>query len=241
MLKWFSKSAWTYDAQTGEEAEQTVTAALEDGKSALTLRPEKYLNIQSASLTIGSGGVTLAQGGAIRNQCVLYFDRDPEAAGENVFAGTVTISGQRGRVEVNGGLVESSATRTVISGKSYNYGTIKVASGTLYLQNTGYSVYNMGEISVSGGAVLNAAGTVVVNTGSMTGSGTLQLGEPDDITDYDNGIEYVELGLDWSDRTPASYDRYQFVRDPAATVEVVYFIGALSNQDGGACGLTVQE
>ena len=56
MLKWFSKSAWTYDAQTGEEAEQTVTAALEDGKSALTLRPEKYLNIQSASLTIGSGG-----------------------------------------------------------------------------------------------------------------------------------------------------------------------------------------
>lgn len=66
MLKWFSKSAWTYDAQTGEEAEQTVTAALEDGKSALTLRPEKYLNIQSASLTIGSGGVTLAQGGAIR-------------------------------------------------------------------------------------------------------------------------------------------------------------------------------
>lgn len=273
MLKWFSKSAWTYDAQTGEEAEQTVTAALEDGKSALTLRPEKYLNIQSASLTIGSGGVTLAQGGAIRNQCVLYFDRDPEAAGENVFAGTVTISGQRGRVEVNdgltiastgsvvssaehrnfgfevyggltveaGGLVESSATRTVISGKSYNYGTIKVASGTLYLQNTGYSVYNMGEISVSGGAVLNAAGTVVVNTGSMTGSGTLQLGELDDITDYDNGIEYVELGLDWSDRTPASYDRYQFVRDPAATVEVVYFIGALSNQDGGACGLTVQE
>ena len=114
-------------------------------------------------------------------------------------------------------------------------------SGTLYLQNTGYSVYNMGEISVSGGAVLNAAGTVVVNTGSMTGSGTLQLGELDDITDYDNGIEYVELGLDWSDRTPASYDRYQFVRDPAATVEVVYFIGALSNQDGGACGLTVQE
>lgn len=220
-----------------------------------------------------SGGVTLAQGGAIRSQCVLYFDRDPEAAGENVFAGAVTISGQRGRVEVNdgltiastgsvvssaghrnfgfevyggltveaGGLVESSATRTVISGKSYNYGTIKVASGTLYLQNTGYSVYNMGEISVSGGAVLNAAGTVVVNTGSMTGSGTLQLGELDDITDYDNGIEYVELGLDWSDRTPASYDRYQFVRDPAATVEVVYFIGALSNQDGGACGLTVQE
>lgn len=73
---------------------------------------------------------------------------------------------------------------------------------------------------------------MVVNTGSMTGSGTLQLGELDDITDYDNGIEYVELGLDWSDRTPASYDRYQFVRDPAATVEVVYFIGALSNQDG---------
>ena len=128
MLKWISKSAWTYDAQTGEEAEHTVT-----------------------------------------------FDRDPEAAGENVFAGTVTISGQRGRVEVNdgltveaGGLVESSAASTIISGKSYNYGTIQVTGGTLYLQNTGYSVYNMGEISVSGGAVLNAAGTVVVNTGSMT-------------------------------------------------------------------------
>ena len=181
MLKWISKSAWTYDAQTGEEAEHTVT-----------------------------------------------FDRDPEAAGENVFAGTVTISGQRGRVEVNdgltveaGGLVESSAASTIISGKSY--------------------VYNMGEISVSGGAVLNAAGTVVVNTGSMTGSGTLQLGELDDITGYDNGIEYVALGLSWSEQTPASYDRYQFVRDSADTVEVIYFIGALSNQDGGACGLTVQE
>ena len=201
MLKWISKSAWTYDAQTGEEAEHTVT-----------------------------------------------FDRDPEAAGENVFAGTVTISGQRGRVEVNdgltveaGGLVESSAGSTIISGKSYNYGTIQVTGGTLYLQNTGYSVYNMGEISVSGGAVLNAAGTVVVNTGSMTGSGTLQLGELDDITGYDNGIEYVALGLSWSEQTPASYDRYQFVRDSADTVEVIYFIGALSNQDGGACGLTVQE
>ena len=140
-----------------------------------------------------------------------------------------------------GGLVESSAASTIISGKSYNYGTIQVTGGTLYLQNTGYSVYNMGEISVSGGAVLNAAGTVVVNTGSMTGSGTLQLGELDDITGYDNGIEYVALGLSWSEQTPANYDRYQFVRDSADTVEVIYFIGALSNQDGGACGLTVQE
>ena len=139
MLKWFSKSAWTYDAQTGEEAEQTVTAALEDGKSALTLRPEKYLNIQSASLTIGSGGVTLAQGGAIRSQCVLYFDRDPEAAGENVFAGAVTISGQRGRVEVNDGLTIASTGSVVSSAEHRNFG-FEVYGG-LTVDFTGRLVY----------------------------------------------------------------------------------------------------
>lgn len=57
MLKWPSKSAWTYDAQSGEEAEHTVTAALEDGKTVLSGdKPAAGVRLLDITI-IGSGGL----------------------------------------------------------------------------------------------------------------------------------------------------------------------------------------
>ena len=46
---------------------------------------------------------------------------------------------------------------------------------------------------------------------------------------------------DGSSWTPANYDRYQFTHEPAATVDVIYFIGELSNINSGTCDIAVEE
>ena len=79
---------------------------------------------------------------------------------------------------------------------------------------------------------------IPVNEGAITGGGTLRVGELDDISLYDNGIEYVEVD---GTRAPDHYDRYQFTHDPAAAVDVIYFIGELSNINNGTCDITVEN
>lgn len=159
----------------------------------------------------------------------------------------VFVEGTYARFDVYGGMttqqgaVVESSGRVNINGRSENYGSFNVNGGSFSYQNTGYSTYNMGTITVASSARLVASGTVLVNSGSITGGGVLQCGEFNDVSSYDNGIEYVETGLDWNERTPANYDRYQFVRDPSATVDVIYFIGELSNLNDGSCDLTITK
>ena len=148
--------------------------------------------------------------------------------------------------DVYGGLIMKEGAQlttsgdTMLSGRSELWGDIAVNGGQLSLYNTGYSVYHYGAMTVVSGVQVDAGGTVLVNEGTITGGGTLYTGELEDLSDYDNGIEYVETGLSWSDRTPDNYDRYQFVRDPAEMVEAIYFMGQLLNQNGGTCTLSTQ-
>ena len=235
--------------------EQGVTVA--DGG---TLRVPEYGYMRVYN---GQGGFALEQGGQVSNACVLYFDRDADSTVPNVLSGTVsnsnklefndgltitatgTVANSSGsRFEVYGGLIveeggqlTSDGRRVTLSGRTENYGTITMNSGTLNMWNTGYSVYNTGTISVASEATMSIQGTVLVNTGALTGSGTLYTDEQNDASSYDNGIEYVEID-ESTDRAPNNYSRYQFVRDPAETVDVIYFVGELSNQNGGTSTLT---
>ena len=215
------------------------------------------------------GGFDLKEGANILTEGILYVDRDPESEASNIIAGTVTIPGNTHRqanLEVNDGLTLTStaqitttnggqfevygglnaqagsrintAGRSIVSGRSQLYGAITVSANTFLLQNAGYSIYNYGTITVAADARLDASGTVLVNEGAITGGGVLQTGELDDISLYDNGIEYVEVD---GTRAPDHYDRYQFTHDPAATVDVIYFIGELSNVNGGVCDITVRK
>lgn len=217
------------------------------------------------------GGFTLDSGANVNTEGVLYVERDPESEVANTIAGTVTIPGnthRQARLEVNDGLTLTSTAqitttnagqfevygglttragsqvntsgRTIISGRSQLYGAITVSANIFQLQNAGYSTYNYGTITVAANARLDASGTVLVNEGTITGGGTLRVGELDDISLYDNGIEYVEVP-DGSSWTPDNYDRYQFTHDPAAAVDVIYFIGELSNINNGTCDITVEN
>ena len=198
-------------------------------------------------------------------------DRDAESEVANTIAGTVTIPGnthRQARLEVNDGLTLTSTAqitttnagqfevygglttragsqvntsgRTIISGRSQLYGAITASANIFQLQNAGYSTYNYGTITVAANARLDASGTVLVNEGTIAGGGTLRVGELGDISLYDNGIEYVEVP-DGSSWTPDNYDRYQFTHEPDAAVDVIYFIGELSNVDSGTCDIAVEE
>ena len=209
------------------------------------------------------GCFNLEQGGQLINENRFYADSYGEPGVRHILAGTVTNTGDmefndcltiastgnvttsdRSYFDVYGGLIVDeggeltcNGRRVSLSGRSENYGTITMNAGTLEMWNTGYSVYNNGTIYVAEGAYMNIEGTVLVNTGALTGSGRLYTYEMNDASSYDNGIEYVYVEED-TERTPSNYDRYQFVRDPSATVDVIFFLGELSNQNGGTSTLT---
>lgn len=209
------------------------------------------------------GGLTVEQDGKIENNGRLNV-MHKDGVG-SLIAGTVTSSGT-GYLEFNDGLtVASTGSITTseksrfenygklvveqggqlnlggryadMSGRVENYGSINITNGYLTVENTGYSVYNGGTISVVEDCELEIHGTVLVNTGTINGSGILFVGELDDISEYDNGIEYVEV----NEYIPSDYSRYQFVRDPRETVDLIYFEGELSNQGGGTCTLKVKK
>ena len=160
--------------------------------------------------------------------------------------GKVTTQGERARFRVYGGLTNLGEITLVfkgniLSGATVNKGTLTVAAnGILDMENMGYSIRNEGALQVDGEAYADA--TVLVNTGAITGSGILRIGEDFDFeAKYDNGVEYVDEGMSYDEKTPAKYPRYKFVRDPAATVEATVFIGELSNQGEGTCAVTVEK
>ena len=110
----------------------------------------------------------------------------------------------------------------------------------LSMKNTGYSVCNSGTISTSGSVDIDITGTVLNNTGTISGTGIIYAGEMADVTDYENGIEYSPE-VQPNRPTPSNYSHYQFVADPGETVEAIYFIGEVSTQAGGSCTLTVKN
>lgn len=157
-----------------------------------------------------------------------------------VYGGLTVEEG--GGVDFTGTYQRNNAYDGILSGRTVNAGTINVKAGTLFMANTAFSTANMGTITVAADAELDTNGTVLVNTGSITGAGTILTGEYEDVTDYDdhNGLEWVEIEAG-TGSTPVNHSRYVFTSDPAETVEAIYYLGEVSNQDGGTCTLTLAE
>ena len=132
----------------------------------------------------------------------------------------------------------NSAGSTELTGSVHNDGALNVAGGELKLSNVGYSVYSAGTIAIAAEAEVYVWGTVLVNSGTISGAGTLNIAVADDATSYDNGIEYVKVE---GEQTPSDYSRYRFTHDPAATVDVTLFVGELSYQDGGTCTANIND
>lgn len=220
-----------------------------------------YLEIRT------DGGIQLREGSSASTAGYLWFQAATELAGtltvtcdtdhryaraefENSLTvtspGSVTTQDERARFQVYGGLTNEGeitlhSKDNILSGATVNSGKITVAAGAnLNMDNMGYSIQNKGTLQADGEVYADA--TVLVNTGSITGSGTLYVGEDFDFeANYDNGVEYVNEGVSYEEETPAKYPRYKFVRDPAATVEATIFVGELSNQGEGTCTVTVQK
>lgn len=258
----------TTNSQNSEQSNFYYTNV--NGRSDSKLTVEKGGQIQVPAYGYlelrTEGGVQIQEGGAASAAGYLWFQNTAELAGTLTVAGngsryaraefenglTVTPTGkvttqdERARFQVYGGLTNAgeitlSSKGNILSGATVNQGKITVVSGAnLDMDNMGYSIQNKGKLQVDGEAYADA--TVLVNTGSITGSGTLYVGEDFDFeSSYKNGVEYVDEGVTSQDRTPAQYPHYQFVADPAATVEATFFMGELSNQGEGTCTVTVQR
>ena len=219
------------------------------------------------SLNASKGSITVESGAAVTNAGLLDFDSSTVLAGsltltgadlsysnslygESEFRGEVTVSGtitvtHAGTLKTMGGLtiaeggkIDLQSGWAELTGSVHNNGALNVAGGELTLSNVGYSVYSAGTISIASEADVYVWGTVLVNSGTISGAGTLNIAVADDATSYDNGIEYVKAE---GEQTPSNYSRYRFTHDPAATVDVTLFAGELSNQDGGACTAVIND
>ncbi|MGM9613230.1 MAG: S-layer homology domain-containing protein [Butyricicoccus sp.] len=213
---WMNNDDSTIELHTG--AEMQVKGVLDLGSpidAAGTIRVEGNGNFYCY------GGLTIAESGSLElmDQCYVRID------GGMINKGMISVD------------TEDSDNIT-FAGSFENTGKIMVEQGWITFDHCGYSIQNRGTITLMEDAALYVNGTVLVNTGSIVGDGRVFLELIKDLSDYDNGVEYVETA---GDRTPSNYSRYQFVRDPSATVEEITFFAQLDNRDGGVCTCDVDE
>ena len=140
---------------------------------------------------------------------------------------------------MNYGTITNTGNTIQFNGRTENYGTINLNGGrNVHFSHTGYTVTNEGTINIASGVKVVLRGTVLLNTGKIAGEGSLVVDDTATTSEYDNGIEYAEQDEDKA-YGPDNYDRYKFVRDPAATVNEVTFYGELDDQ--GTCTVTVVD
>lgn len=193
------------------------------------------------SPTVIAGSMTLT-GADLSYSSGLY--GDSEFRGEVTVSGSITVThagtlkAMGGLTVAEGGKIDFQSGWVDLTGDVHNNGALNVTGGELKLSNVGYSVYSAGTIAIASGADVYAWGTVLVNSGTISGAGTLNIAVADDTSAYDNGIEYVKAE---GEQTPSNYSRYRFTHDPAATVEVTLFAGELSSQDGGVCTAQIND
>ena len=144
----------------------------------------------------------------------------------------------------NYGTINGSSGMAYFNGRFENYGAVNLTAENNpnhrgnSIFHGGYTVINEGTITLAADTWLNINGCVLLNTGKITGDGTLNININYTVSTYDNGIEYVERDSS-KPYAPDYYDRYKFVRDPDATVEQLNFYGELQNE--GTCTVTVRD
>jgi len=160
--------------------------------------------------------------------------------------GTVNV-GENGSIVVNNTGIRKY-TNLEIYGPLTNNGSIEIkgAATNAEIMNNGFVNYNIGTISVASGCSITTSGTKFINTGSITGAGTLNASLGDDFTNYDDGTEYVEAEDGYWDEdlgeyvySLSEYSRYKYTHDPAETVDVALYLAEVINMGNGTCTLSV--
>lgn len=228
------KSFDTWAEAVAELARGTARVAYAGSEDAtvsdeLTIGRDQSLYIYEAPLVVEQGG-KLTVGGYLEAREIELDGSVSVSAGGRLYVGDSMTVGEAGSFTTAGDFAD-------IYGGLVNHGTIAVNGGILYLMKTGYSVTNDGKITVASGADIYLEGTLLVNTGTISGSGTLYLSRRSSTSDYDSGIERVQSEA----YRPSDYSRGQFVRDPGRTATASYFDGTLDNRDGGTCTVTVRK
>lgn len=182
------------------------------------------------------GSMTVGQTGVV--QCAGRMDT---SSGLDL-SGTLTI-GADGDFYAYGGMTVGqtgavrSAGHLIINSAMKNSGSIDVTGGRATFVNPGYTVYNYGTITLASNASLTVQGTVLLNTGRISGSGVLYLYEYEDSSSYYNGARSEDIyyqGIGVSNRT------WQFAEDPDPTVDMIFYVPKLANSGSGACTVTVR-
>lgn len=230
---------WNYD-----EHHVNSTCTLEAG-SKVTLNGENggghfgIFNFETVSL---DGTIQSNENG------YLYVHSDYITIGGTIQA----VSSSWSNVEFYGDVTVTATGKIQASGRNVNLnlmcpltnkGEIKLENGAYgILTNTGFVQRNDGTISIDANSEVNLEGTKLVNTGTITGSGTVYAMLGDDLTDYaanHTGLDYVKIDPGTT-IGPDNYSRYQFTGEPDKTIQVTLYKGDISNEQDGKTDSTVK-
>ncbi|MHA7965428.1 S-layer homology domain-containing protein [Paenibacillus sp. CAU 1782] len=214
--------------------------------SAFIIGKEGSLDINGPLYVYGNmqvdGDVTLSgqdpylhsyRNGGLNVQGNLIINNVVNAANKSVISvhGTTTIF-EKGLLQLTDGLSE-------LYGRFLNKGTIKINSGQLSLSNAGTVLTNEGEIELAPEALVSIRGSVLLNSGEISGSGRIQLEDTTDISSrYDNGIQYVVVE---GEQTVSNYSRYKFTSDPKTSVKAIIYSSRISGEGTIAETIIIQE
>ena len=177
-------------------------------------------------------------GGEVKNECNGY--------GYFEMLGTVTVE-ESGSVTVNN-ISKYSYASLEVSGPLTNKGKIElIGRSDAQIENNGYVNYNVGTVLIGEGSSAYIGGTKLINTGTISGKGKIYASLGDDISNYDDGTEYVtvENSSYWDSTLEKTvyklndYSRYKFTHDPAKTVDVIFYLAEVVNVGAGKCEVSV--
>lgn len=220
------------------QSSSTGTCTLAAG-STVTVN-NSYFHIRDFDRAVLAGNITAAGYGS------LYFYNNT-----NQVDGIISASAGSDRwsniefygetvIEAGGKIhAEGPSMELGVHGALTNRGTIELAGSVqAVMTNTGFSVRNEGSFIIGNSCYVSLEGTKLVNTGTISGSGTVSARLGYDLTDY----AMNHTGLAWVTGAGGlnDYDRYKFTGEPAATIEVTLYKGELINESGGTTtGVTI--
>lgn len=236
-----NSNTYLYLHSPNNQSSLTGTCTFEAGSSVVVT--DAYFHVQDFDQAEFNGEITMT------GQGNLYFYNNMNRVGGSITAG----SGQWSNVEFygetvveTGGKIRSDGSAggafVGVHGALTNNGTIELAQGAeAIITNTGFTVYNKGTFTIGSNSHVSLQGTTLVNTGAISGTGSVSASLGYDLTNYamnHTGLEYVAVT---GQSTLDNYSRYKFVNDPATTIDITLYKGELVNEAGGtATGVQIQ-
>ncbi len=161
--------------------------------------------------------------------------------------GTVNIDAT-GSLTANNSNEYWSGLLLEIYGPLTNRGTIEIkGGGYAEIMNNGFANYNFGTISIGADCEVYTTGTKFINSGKITGAGTIYAQLGDDYTNYDDGAEWIEVEEDgyWDEELEKyvykldNYSRYKYTHDPAKTARALLYRSEIVDSGDGECTVEI--